>query len=192
MLLVGGLMVTTWKSPPIEKLEAAEKAVNEARSAGAPSFFADDFTKMESQLGQARQEIEVQNAKLGFLRSYEMADHLLSAVLAEASRLLRESQDRQESVKASAVQAQHAAQEAVMAAQDLVDEAPAGKDRAALGSIKADLHNLATALPEVQAAIEARNYTGGQAKAQEIKEKANAIALEIQHALVKVRKSGER
>ena len=188
-LLAGTLMVLKWETAPMEKLAAAEKAVTEVRAAGVPTFMPDDFAKLEDQLAKAKKEIEEQNAKLGFLRNYTKADELLTAVLAEAARLIAEAQKRQEEAKAAALQAQRAAQEAVTQAQDLLEGAPAGKERAALALIKADILKLRASLSEVQPALDARNYQAAEAKANEIREKAQGVATELRQAIDKVKKA---
>jgi len=188
-LLAGTLMVLKWETAPMEKLAAAEKAVNEVRAAGVPASMPDDFAKLEDQLAKAKKEIEEQNAKLGFLRSYAQADQMLNAVLTEATRLIGEARKRQEEAKAAALQAQRAAQEAVTQAQDLFEGAPAGKERAALALIKADILKLRASLSEVQAALDARNYQGAETKANEIREKAQGVAAELGQAIEKVKKA---
>jgi hypothetical protein len=192
ILAAGSLMVFKWQSPPAEKLAAAEKAVNDARSAGAPTFLPDDFGKLEGMLGEARKAIADETAKLGFLRNYEKSEELLSAVLTEAGRLMAEARKREEEAKAAALQAQRDAQEAVTAAQELARNAPVGKDRAALLQIKADLQTLAAALPGVQKALDARDYQGARAKAEDIRVKAQAVAAELQRALDKVKKASRK
>jgi hypothetical protein len=189
VLLAGAVMVLKWETAPTEKLAAAEKAVNEARAASAPALMPDDFARLEDLLAQAKKEIADQDAKLGFLRNYEKADQLLTAVQVEAARLIREAGKRQEEMKSAAVEAQHAAQEAVMTAQDLLEKAPAGKDRAALALIKADVQKLVSALRDIQAAVDARDYQAAQAKANYIQAQAKAVAAEIERALAKVRKA---
>ncbi len=171
---------------PTEKLAAADKAVNDARAAGAPTYLAEDFAKLEGMLNNAKKEIADQDAKLAFVRDYEKAEQLLTTVQADAGRVTADAGKKKEEAKAAAVQAQQAAQQAVKTAQDLVAKAPVGKDRAALEAIKADAQGLATSLSEVQTAIDAGDYLGAQAKAKAIQEKSQAVASEIQSALAKV------
>ena len=192
VLLAGALMVLKWETASMEKLAAAEKAVNAARAAGAPTLMPDDFAKLEDLLAKAKKEIEEQNARLGFLRSYATADQLLTAVLTEAARLIAETGKRQEEARAAAVQAQREAQEAVMLAQDLLRGAPTGKERAVLALIKTDVHKLSASLSEVQAALDSRNYTAAEAKAKEIREKAEGVAAELRQAIEKVKKATRR
>ena len=192
VLLAGALMVLKSETAPMEKLGAAEKAVNDAKAAGVPTSMPDDFAKLEDLLAKARTEIEEQNAKLGFLRTYAKADQLLTAVLTEAARLIAEAGKRQEEAKAAAVQAQRTAQEAVTQAQDLLEGAPAGKEQAALTLIKADIRKLGASLSEVQAALDSRNYQAAEAKANEIREKAQGVAAELRQAIEKVKKASKK
>ncbi|MBI5410494.1 MAG: hypothetical protein HZA21_00720 [Nitrospirae bacterium] len=171
---------------PTEKLAAADKAVSDARAAGAPTYVAEDFAKLEGMLNNAKKEIAEQDARLAFVRDYEKAEGLLTSVQADAGRVTADAGKKKEEAKAAAVQAQQAAQEAVKTTQGLVAKAPVGKDRAALEAIKADAKGLATSLSEVQTAIDAGDYLGAQAKAKAIQEKSQAVAAEIQSALAKV------
>lgn len=171
---------------PTEKLAAADKAVSDARAAGAPTYVAEDFAKLEGMLNNAKKEIAEQDARLAFVRDYEKAEGLLTSVQADAGRVTADAGKKKEEAKAAAVQAQQAAQEAVKTTQGLVAKAPVGKDRAALEAIKADAKGLATSLSEVQTAIDAGDYLGAQAKAKAIQEKSQSVAAEIQSALAKV------
>lgn len=184
--LAWALLLTGCAQPPTEKLAAAEKAVNDARTAGASNYMAEDFAKLEGMLTNAKNEIVAQDSKFAPLRDYGKAEQLLASAQADAARVTAETSKKKEEAKAAALQAQQAAQEAVKQAQALVAKAPAGKERAALEAIKADARGLANSLNEVQAAIDAGDYLAAQAKAKAIQDKGQAIASEVQTALAKV------
>lgn len=173
---------------PTEKVTAAEKAVNDARTAGAPKYAPEEFTKLESALTNAKNEVAEQDAKFGFLRDYEKAEQVLTATQTEATRVSAETAKRKEEAKSAAVQAQQAAQSAVATAQGLVAKAPVGKDRAALEAIKADIDGLTTSLPDIQKTIEAEDYQAAQAKAKAVQDKSQAVSAELESALAKVHK----
>lgn len=174
---------------PTEKVTAAEKAVNDARMAGAPKYAPEEFAKLESALTSAKNEVAEQDAKFGFLRDYEKAEQVLTATQTEATRVSAETAKRKEEAKATAVQAQQAADAAVKAAQGLVARAPVGKDRAALEAIKADIDGLATSLPDIQKTIDAEDYQAAQAKAKAVQDKSQAVSAELESALAKVHKA---
>lgn len=170
---------------PTDKLAGAEKAINEARTAEAPDYMAEDFAKIEGMLTTAKNEIAQQDAKMALLRDYDKAEQLLTTAQTEAVRVIGEVGKKKEEVKATAIRAHHDAQAAVKTAQDLVAKAPVGKDRAALESIKTDVKGLGTSLTEVQTALDAGDYKTAQAKAKAIQDKSQAVSAEIQFALAK-------
>ncbi len=174
---------------PTEKVTAAEKAVNDARTAGAPKYAPEEFAKLESALTNAKNEVAEQDAKFGFLRDYEKAEQVLTATQTEATRVSAATAKRKEEAKAAAVQAQHAAQSAVTTAQGLVATAPVGKDRAALEAIKADIDGLATSLPDIQKTIDAEDYQAAQAKAKAVQDKSQAVSAELESAVAKIQKA---
>jgi len=183
------LLAAACTKAPTEKVTAAEKAVNDARAAGAPKYAPEEFAKLESALTNAKNEVAEQDAKFGFLRDYEKAEQVLTTTQTEATRVAAETAKRKEEVKTGAVQAQQAAQAAVAAAQDLVAKAPVGKDRAALEAIKADIDGLATSLPDIQKTLDAEDYQAAQAKARAVQEKSQAVSAELENALAKVHKA---
>jgi hypothetical protein len=157
--------------------------------AGASKYAPEEFAKLESALTNAKNEVAEQDAKFGFLRDYEKAEQVLTATQTEATRVSAETAKRKEEAKATAVQAQQAADAAVKAAQGLVARAPVGKDRAALEAIKADIDGLATSLPDIQKTIDAEDYQAAQAKAKAIQDKSQAVSAELESALAKVHKA---
>lgn len=174
---------------PSEKVVAAEKAVNEARSAGAPKYAPEEFAKLESALNNAKNEVAEQDGKFGFLRDYEKAEQLLTVTQTDAVRVSSETVKKKDEAKTTAVQSQQAAQDAVKTAQALVEKAPVGKDRSALEAIKTDVDALSTSLPDIQKAIDAEDYQSAQANAKAVREKAQMVSTEIESAMAKVHQS---
>lgn len=180
------LLATACTKAPTEKVTAAEKAVDDARAAGAPKYAPEEFAKLESALTNAKSEVAEQDAKFGLLRDYEKAEQGLTVAQTEATRVSAETAKRKEEAKTGAVQAQQAAQIAVTTAQQLVAKAPIGKDRAALEAIKADIDGLAASLPDIQKTLDAEDYQAAQAKAKAVQDKSQAVSAELESALAKV------
>lgn len=180
------LLTTACAKAPTDKLTAAEQAVNDARTAGAPTYLAEDFAKLEGLMANAKKEIAEEDGKLAFLRDYEKAEQLLASAKADAAKVAIEAAKKKEEAKVAAVQAQQAAQASVKTTQELVAKAPVGKDRAAVEAIKADAEGLAASLTDVQAALDAGDYLAAQTKAKAIQDKSQAVAKEVQDALAKV------
>jgi chromosome segregation ATPase len=189
IVAVASLIIATGcTQAPTDKLAATDKAIEDARAAGAPNYMPEDFAKLEGMLTNAKNEIADQDSKFGLLRDYGSAEQQLAAVQAEADRVTADTAKKKEEAKQAALQAQQAAQASVKTTQDLVQRAPVGKDRAAVEAIKADARGLTASLTEVQTAIDSGDYLAAQAKAKAIKEKSQAVAAEIQTALAKVSK----
>lgn len=186
--LLGVVLLAACAKAPTEKVDAAEKAVNDAKAAGASTYMAEDYAKVESMLLNAKKEITEQDSKMSFLRDYGKAEQLLASAQTEAARVASQTASKKEEARQAAVQSQQAAQASVKKAQDLVGRAPVGKDRAAVQAIKADAQGLETSLAEVQSAMDAGDYPGAQAKARAIQEKSELLANEIESALAKVGK----
>ena len=74
-----------------------------------------------------------------------------------------------------------------MLAQDLLDEAPGGKERTTLAAIKAEVQKLNASLSEVNASIDSANYQVAEAKANEIRLKADGVVAELRRAIDKVK-----
>lgn len=180
------LLTTACAKAPTDKLTATEQAVNDARTAGAPTYLAEDFAKLEGLMANAKKEIAEEDGKLAFLRDYEKAEQLLASAKADAAKVAIEAAKKKEEAKVAAVQAQQAAQASVKTTQELVAKAPVGKDRAAVEAIKADAEGLAASLTDVQAALDAGDYLAAQTKAKAIQDKSQAVAKEVQDALAKV------
>lgn len=181
LLIAGGCA-----KAPTEQITVAEKAIEEARAAGAADYLPEDFTKLDGMLAAAKQEIADQDTKFALLRDYQKAEQGLLQVQADAERVRMESQQKKEEVKAEAERVRAEAQDAVKTAQALLAKAPVGKDRVALEAIKADVQGLEKSLGDVDAALGSQDYKGAAAKAQAIQQKAVTVASELQTAIDKV------
>jgi len=183
------MLVVGCAKAPADKVMAAEKAVDDARVAGAPKYAPEEFAKLESALNNAKNEVAEQDGKFGFLRDYEKAEQLLTVTQTDATRVSSETVKKKDEAKAAATQSQQAAQDAVKTAQTLVEKAPVGKDRAALEAIRTDVEGLVTSLPDIQKTIDAEDYQAAQAKAKAVLQKAQTVSTEIESALTKVQKA---
>jgi len=187
MLLAPVLCVAVGCSQaPNDKLGEAEKAVMDAKLAGAQAYVAEDFAKLEGMLNNAKKEMDDQNAKFGLFRDYGKTEQLLASVQAETPKLLEETAKKKAEAKDVALKAHAAAKNAVKKTQALVAKAPVGKDRAAVEAIKNDAKALTASLNDVQMAMDAEDYLTAQAKAKAVQDKSLALSSEVHGALTKV------
>lgn len=171
---------------PTDQLGEAEKAVMDAKLAGAQAYVAEDYAKLEGMLANAKAELADQNGKFVLFRDYGKTEQMLAAVKAETPKLIGDIAKKKAEAKDAAVKAHEAAVDAVKKTQALVAKAPVGKDRAAVEAIKNDAKALTASLNEVQMAMDQEDYLTAQAKAKAVQDKSQALSSEVRGALAKV------
>ena len=176
-------MVVGCTKVPTERIASAEQAISEAQAAGAPTYLAERYAKLEGMLTTAKHQIATQEAKFVLLRDYSQAEELLESVQMDAARVTAEAERRREEAKAAALQAQRVAQASVKATQDLLDKVLVGDNRVALIALKVDADGLTASLAEVQSAVEAADYQAAQVKAGAIAQKSETLAADVRTAL---------
>lgn len=187
LLLAPALLLAAGCSQaPDAKLSEAEKAVLDAKLAGAQAYLAEDFAKLEGALTTAKKEMEEQNTKFALFRDYGKTEQLLESVKAEAPKLIEATAKKKAEAKDAALKAFEEAKEAVKKAQALVAKAPVGKDRAAVEAIRNDAKALTASLNDVQMAMDKEDYLTAQAQAKAVQDKSAALSAEVHGALAKV------
>lgn len=174
--------------PPVQQLEAAKKAVEVARTAGAPDYAKEDFVKLEQALGQAKEELVKQEQTFAIFRSYSTADRMLKQIAEDAKRVEGTAISKKEEAKAAALKSEKEAQTVLAAAQELLAKAPVGKDRTVVESIKNDLHGMQAGLEAVHQMIGKGDYLGAESQTKGITEKGGVVSAEIRKAIEKVKK----
>jgi hypothetical protein len=167
---------------PYDGLQAAEKAVQQARSVGAPIYVPEDFSALEAKLETAKEEISTQYKLSEFRRDYSRANSLLTETRAEGDRIIAEAQKRKDDAKAAALQERKQAEEAVHGVRELVERveqtaSPLGK---VPDELMAEAGELNRTLAEVETAIEADNHLVAKNKAKVVQEKSQKLQSEVQ------------
>lgn len=181
------LVVSSCAQAPTEQFEAATKAVDAARAAGAPEYTKEDFTKLEQQLALAKEEIAKQDKALPIFRSYAEANMLLVQVVTTGQHVEALAAQQKDVAKTAATMRETEAQQVLAAAQALLEKAPVGKERAALEALKQDLAGLQDSLGNVHQLIEKGDYLGADVQAKALKEKGAAVSEELQKAIEKAK-----
>ena len=178
--------------PPTQQLEAAQKAVEIARTAGAEVYAKEEFVQLEQQMNSAKQELAKQEQTLTIFRSYTEAEKMLAQVVAKGAQVEAQAGAKREAAKSTALTMEKEAQQAMESAWELLARAPVGKDRAAVESIKQDFSGLEGYLKGVHDLVEKGDYLAAETQAKALKEKVAAISEEIQKAIAKVKGKGAR
>jgi hypothetical protein len=176
-------LIVACAKPPYDRLQAAEKAVQQARTAGAPIYAPEEFNALEAKLETAKEEISAQYKVSEFRRDYSRANNLLTETQAEGDRIIVEAQKRKDNAKAAALQERKQAEEAVFEVRELVDRVE--HSGSSLGGkvpdeLRAKAGELNRTLAEVETAIEADNHLVAKNKAKAVQEKSQRLQSEVQ------------
>jgi hypothetical protein len=169
---------------PHEAEQAAEKALQQARKTGAPTYLPEDFHVLEAKLASAKEELSAQLKLSEFRRDYNRANSLLAETQAEGERIIVKTQRRKEDAKAAALHEREQAQEAVHEVRELVERSekmPSSAVGKFPDELKAEAGELNRTLAEVETAIEADNHLAAKDKAKAVLEKSHKLQNRVQH-----------
>jgi hypothetical protein len=170
---------------PVEEINATKAAVEAAIGAGAETYVADDYKKVDAAMAAALEEVKLQDDKM--LKNYDKAKQLLAQVKADGEALQAKAVAEKQRLMEQADADLAAAGTAVATAGELVANAPVGKGSAAdIMAMKADITGLEAALGEVQPLIDGGDYAAASEKAQAINAKASALSMEVQNVMIKL------
>ena len=173
---------------PTEDINAAQKAVEDAKAAGGEKYIPEDSKKVDDNLAAAQNEIKAQDSKFALSRNYDKAKQMLAQVKADAEKVKTDIASKKEEAKKNALAGQEAARASVKEAKALLAKAPMGKGaRADIEALKGDIKGLEDSVPEVQQLIEKEDYVVATDKAKAIKEKADGVSNQIKEAMQKVK-----
>ena len=176
-------LIVACAKPPYDRLQAAEKAVQEARTVGAPIYAPEDFNALEAKLETAKEEISAQYKLSEFRRDYSRANNLLTETRAEGDRIIVEAQKRKDDAKAAALRERKQAEEAVHGVRELVERVEhSGSSLSGKvpDELRAEAGELNRTLAEVETAIEADNHLVAKNKAKAVQEKSQKLQSEVQ------------
>lgn len=171
--------------PPARQLEAAQKAVDDAKTAGAETYAKDDLMKLEQEFALAKDELAKQETVFPIFRLYDDADEMLNTVVEYGGHVAAKASQNKEAAKTAALATEQAAQQVVASARELMTRAPTGKERAAVEAIKQQLTALEADFAVIHGLIENGDYLAAKVRAQALKDEGVAISEEIQGAIKK-------
>ncbi|OGW01186.1 MAG: hypothetical protein A2889_05715 [Nitrospinae bacterium RIFCSPLOWO2_01_FULL_39_10] len=186
-LLIAVVFVAGCAKPPTEDIDAANSAVESAKSAGAEKYLSDDAKKVSDELSAAMDEVKVQDGKFPLFRKYDKAKELLASVKGSAEKLKTDTAAKKEEAKRNAIASMEEANGAIANAKAMLEKAPKGKEsKSDIEAMTGDVKGLEDSLPDVQKSIDGEDYEGAVSKAKSIKEKADAVSSQVQQAIEKV------
>lgn len=144
-LVAVGLMVGCGGNPPTAELEAANRALQDARSAGADKFAASELVDAESAYGKAKSAVEAEQQKL--IKNFDQVAPMISDAKAKAEGAKSKAVAMKAQAKRGADANISGGAAALGEARASLDSAPSGKGtegdieqlRIELGAAEADL-----------------------------------------------------
>lgn len=163
-------------------LAAAEKAVLEARAAGARQYLADEFATLEASLAEVRLERDRQGKKLILFRDYSKARERGAWIEAEAARVIAATSEKKQRARTLALEALARARQTVQATRVLAS----GPAHRALHdwaeAVKEDCSVMMDALERVEGVIAAGEYDAAILKSEVIEEASRVLTRAIKTA----------
>ena len=171
--------------PPAQQLEAAQKAVDDAKTAGAEAYAKDDWMKLEQEFAMAKDELVKQETVLPIFRLYDDVGEMLSTVVEYGRHVAVKASQNKEAAKTAALAMEQEALRAVVSAKRLMARALNGKERDAGEAIKRQVTALEAGFIVIHGLIENGDYLSAEMQARALKEKGDAVSGEIRSAIEK-------
>jgi len=180
------MLTTSCAKMPQEELDAANAAMEAAKSVEANRYLAADFNAVQDSMNKAMTMIETQKSKFSLFRSYKDAKALLAEVTTMAGKLKEDAIVKKEEVKNEVQTTLTEVKGLVDEVKKLITKAPRGKaGKAALEAIQTDLAGVEATLTEVETLVTNGDYLTASEKVNAAKEKTNSLKTELEEAIAK-------
>lgn len=178
------VLLTSCSKVPQLEIDAANAAIEQAKSAGAEIYVHDNFVALQDSMNAVMVSIETQKSK--FFKSFSTAKEHLSGVTMFAQEVKLQTENRKAELQAEIQNAIAEVKALIETNRKLVTEAPKGKEgSSALLAIKDELNTIETSIDEVSAMLAKGDFMPALDKANAAKEKATAINTELTEVIAK-------
>jgi hypothetical protein len=168
---------------PKEDVASADRAMDAARAADAADYAPETWAAAEGHRQQLQGELDSQEKKFAFSRSYDKARTLAIETTELADRATAEAATGKERARQEAGDAIAQARQLKEEVEQLLEKAPRGKGtKAELATLKSDAGSTEASLGEAQAAYDAGSYLEARTKAEDALRKLGGIKAEIERA----------
>lgn len=155
-----------------ESIDAAKSALEAAKSAGAETYVLQAYAEAEKVLAEAMKEVEIQNERSMFSRSYSEANQLLTKAKDLADEAKKRAEQKREEWKRDAEVAIEEAEAALVTAREATEKAGVAKRDA----LKGRLEEAGTVLFDAEKALKAGSFIDAHAKAEDATAWANEVS----------------
>jgi hypothetical protein len=183
-LMLAFILTSCGKLPQTD-IDAANAAIDSAKTAGADVYIADEFTAITDSLKSAMEKIEAQKSKFMF-RTYDVASKQLQEVKMLAEQAKEHAVIKKNEVREEVQKALNEVNKLVTENKELIAKAPKGKEgKAALDEMQNELALIVTSVTETTTLFVNTEYMAAKEKITAAKEKALSINTELKEAIAK-------
>ena len=178
------LMLTSCSKVPQAEIDAANAAIEEAKTAGADVYVHDNFVALQDSMNTVMVSIESQKSNL--IKNYSTAREGLEGVSQFAGEVKQQADTRKEELKIDIQNTIAEVKTLIESNRQLILEAPRGKEgTSALVAIKGEIDAIETSINETSALFETGDYMATLNKANAAKEKAASINAELTEVIAR-------
>lgn len=175
---------------PQSDVDAAQKALDAAKTAQAPDYAPDAWNAASDAQAQLDTELKAQEGRNALFRSYGKAKTLAGQVKTQADQAAQAAVTAKEQAKTEVAGLIEQAKGEYDKAQKALATAPHGKGTEAdLASMKSDATTIETTLSDMQKAFDSGDYLTAKSKAQAAISSAQQIEKEIDNAKTQRRRA---
>lgn len=179
------LLMNGCGQPPAQQLEAAQKAVDDAKTAEAETYAKDDWMKLEQEFTLAKDELAKQETVFPMFRLYDDVGEMLSTVVEYGGHVAAKASQSKDVAKTAALSMEQEALRAVVSTKRLMARALSGKERDAVETIRQQVTALEASFAVIHGLIENGEYLEAEMQARALKKQGGAVSGEIRSAIEK-------
>lgn len=179
------LLMNGCGQPPAQLLEAAQKAVDDAKTAEAETYAKGDWLKLAQEFALAKDELVKQETVFPMFRLYDDVGDMLSTVVVYGGHVAAKASQNKEAAKTAALAMEQESLRTVVSAKRLMARALSGTKRDAGEAIKQHVTALEAGFIVIHGLIENGDYLAAQMQARALTEKAGAVSGAIRSAIEK-------
>ncbi len=171
---------------PQAEIDAANAAIEAAKTAEAPVYLSAEFTALQDSLNTVMAAITAKESKL--FKNFGAEKTKLASVVTLANQVTANAATRKEEVKAEVANMLTAIKTVIEENGKLIPKLPRGKEGAAvIEQIKADLATVDASVVEAQGLFDKGSYMDAMNKIKAAKEKADSLNAEVKEVLTKAK-----
>lgn len=181
---VATILLTGCSKLPQVEIDAAQAAIDEAKTAGADVYVHESFVSLEDSMKSVMAGVETQKSK--FFKNYSASKEGLTGVAQYAQEVKQQTETRKVELKSEIQTTIEEVKSLITANKALIAEAPKGKEgTTALVAITGELTTIETAVNEAGGLLEKGEYLPTLDKVKAAKAKATSINTELQEVIAK-------